>query len=183
MLVALFGPTGVGKSYLVSKLVEDGGFEAVRTIRTRKMRPSEVNIKEAVFMSSDELDNLVREGKIAHHFEAFGGRYGYLKEDIFTDRKMIFEMHYEQIDTWKKIAPHMKMIYIMPNDKSVPFDMTKERNLSPEKEKERLDDIKHQYDMIENDLTFRQKFDKILINDYTDKFVSNLISELSNLEA
>ena len=24
MLVALFGPTGVGKSYLVSKLVEDG---------------------------------------------------------------------------------------------------------------------------------------------------------------
>ena len=50
MLVALFGPTGVGKSYLVSKLVKDGGFEAVRTIRTRKMRQSEVNVKEAILM-------------------------------------------------------------------------------------------------------------------------------------
>lgn len=183
MLVALFGPTGVGKSFLVSKLVSEGNFEAVRTIRTRKMRQSEVNVKEAIFMSSEELDSLVKEGKIAHHFEAFGGRYGYLKEDIFTDRKMIFEMHYEQIDEWKKIAPFMKMIYIMPKDKSIPFEMTKDRQLSPDKEKERLDDIHHQYEMIENDLSFRNKFDKILYNDYTDKFVDELIRELKNLEA
>ncbi len=76
----------------------------------------------------------------------------------------------------------MKMIYLMPNDKSIPFDMTIERNLSPDKEKERIDDIYHQYELIEKDETFRKKFDKILINDYTEEFVDKLIDELKTME-
>ena len=116
MLIALVGVTGVGKSYYKEKIVEELNFKKVNTIRTRKIRKNEINGTSGLFLSSEELDELEKQGKLAYRFSVFGGEYAYLKEEIFTKENMIFEMHYTTIFDWKRIVPDIKTIYILPND-------------------------------------------------------------------
>ena len=116
MLLGLVGVSGAGKTYFKEKIVEKLGFEKVNTIRTRQKRNEEQEGKVGFFRTEEELDKLNREGKIIYQFKVFGGMYAYLKEEILTEKNMIFEMHYTMIDDWKKIRPDIKTIYILPKN-------------------------------------------------------------------
>ena len=105
MLLALSGVTGIGKSYFKEKLVENLNFRKVNTIRTRPIRTGEKNGVDGIFITDNELDKLKKQNKIVYDFTVFGGRYAYLKDEIFSDDNMVFEMHYTMIDDWKKIKP------------------------------------------------------------------------------
>ncbi len=172
MLLALAGVTGVGKSFFVEKIVNHLNFEKVNTIRTRKVRKGE---NPKYFMSEEELDNLYKEGKIAYKFKVFGGEYGYLKDEIFSDNNMIFEMHYTTIYDWKKIRPDIKTIYIMPTDLEMAKEQTKKRGLDEEKEIERLKEIDEHYNRITTDENLRNQFDYIFYNNYDEESVQKLI--------
>ena len=102
MLLALVGVTGVGKSYYKDLLVDQLNFKKVNTIRTRKKRPGEESGKAGLFMTSEEIDTLESQGKIAYRFKVFGGEYAYLADEIFSKDDMVFEMHYTTIYDWKK---------------------------------------------------------------------------------
>ena len=138
MLLALSGVTGIGKSYFKEKLVNELGFHKVNTIRTRPIRIGEKNGIDGIFISDEQLDILKNEDKIIYDFKVFGGRYAYLKDEILSNDNMVFEMHYTMIDDWKKIRPDIKTIYILPKDIEIPKQKAKERNLSKEKEIERI---------------------------------------------
>ena len=105
----------------------------------------------------------------------------YLKDEIFSDDNMVFEMHYTMIDDWKKIKPDIKTIYILPQDLSVPKTKAKERNLSKEKEIERINEIDEQYNRFMNDKVFQSKFDYILYNNYDKKSEEQLLNLIRNL--
>ena len=68
-------------------------------------------------------------------------------------------MHYTTIYDWKKVRPDLKTIYIMPTDLELAKEQTKKRNLSKEKEIERLDEIDEHYNNIMNDENLRNQFD------------------------
>ena len=169
MLLALVGVTGVGKSYYKEKIVENFDFEKVNTIRTREKRVGEENGKSGLFMSKQELEELKTEGKIAYDFDVFGGTYAYLKEEIFSEKNMVFEMHYTTIEDWKKVRPDIKTIYILPQDLEVAKDQTRKRNLSKEKEEERIKEIDEHYNRITTDNNLRNMFDYIVYNNYDEK--------------
>lgn len=177
MLLALVGVTGVGKSYYKDKIVENFNFKKVNTIRTRAKRVGEENGKTGLFMSRDELENLKLQDKIAYSFDVFGGTYAYLKEDIFSPDNMVFEMHYTTINDWKKVRPDIKTIYILPKNIETAKEKTRSRNLSTEKETERLKEIDEHYNKILTDSNLRNMFDYIIYNNY-DKNSENEILEL-----
>ena len=89
---------------------------------------------DGIFITDNELDMLKSQDKIIYDFKVFGGRYAYLKDEIFSNDNMVFEMHYTMIDDWKKIKPDIKTIYILPTDLEVPKQKARQRNLSKEKE-------------------------------------------------
>ena len=183
MLLALSGVTGIGKSYFKEKLVENLNFRKVNTIRTRPLRIGEKNGVDGIFITDNELDILKSQGKIVYDFNVFGGRYAYLKEEIFSNDNMVFEMHYTMIDDWKKIKPDIKTIYILPKDLDVPKQKARERNLPKEKEIERIAEIDEQYNKFINDKDFQNKFDYILYNDYnsdSEKQILDLVKSLLN---
>jgi len=169
MLLALVGVTGVGKSYYKEKIVEEFGFEKVNTIRTREKRVGEENGKAGLFMSKQELEELKEQGKIAYDFDVFGGTYAYLKDEIFSEKNMVFEMHYTTIEDWKKVRPDIKTIYILPKDLETAKDQTRRRNLSKEKEQERIKEIEEHYNRITTDNNLRNMFDHIVYNNYDEK--------------
>ena len=181
MLLALSGVTGIGKSYFKERLVEELNFHKVNTIRTRPIRIGEKNGVDGIFITDSELDELKEQNKIVYDFKVFGGRYAYLKDEIFSDDNMVFEMHYTMLDDWKKIKPDIKTIYILPQDLSVPKTKAKERNLSKEKEIERINEIDEQYNRFMNDKVFQSKFDYILYNNYDKKSEEQLLNLIRNL--
>lgn len=175
MLLALSGVTGIGKSYFKEKLVNELGFHKVNTIRTRPIRIGEKNGIDGIFISDEQLDILKDEDKIIYDFKVFGGRYAYLKDEILSNDNMVFEMHYTMIDDWKKIRPDIKTIYILPKDIEIPKQKVKERNLSKEKEIERINEIEEQYNKFINDKNFQSKFDYFLYNNYDKESEEQLI--------
>ena len=145
MLLALVGVTGVGKTYYTNKIVDELEFKKINTIKTRKKRENEIAGKSAIFMTKKDLDRLENENKIAYRFSVFGGEYAYLKEEIFSKENSVFEMHYTTIYDWKKIKPDIKTIYIYPKDIKIAKQKVLERNLSSEKEEERIREIDEHY--------------------------------------
>lgn len=181
MLLALVGVTGIGKSYYVDKLVNEKGFKKVRTIRTREKRKGEVDGKDGLFLSNEELDKLDKEGKIAYRFSVFGGEYAYLKEDIFSKDNMVFEMHYTTINDWKKVAPNVKTIYLLPKELEKAKDKTRQRNLSKEKLAERLQEIDEHYNTFMNNKSLQDLFDVKVYNNYDIESDNNLMAEVDKL--
>ena len=178
MLLALVGVTGVGKSYYVEQISNKLNFKKVNTIRTRPVRNGE---NSKYFMTEEKLDEMYEAGKIAYKFSVFGGEYGYLKDEIFSEDNMIFEMHYTTIYDWKKIRPDIKTIYIMPTDINIAKEMAKKRNLSKEKEIERLKEIDEHYDRINEDKDLQKQFDFIIYNNYdeeSEKTIINLVKKM-----
>lgn len=178
MLLALVGVTGVGKSFFVDKITSNFNFNKVNTIRTRKPREGE-NLK--YFMTEEELDKMYDEGKIAYKFKVFGGEYGYLKDEIFSDNNMIFEMHYTTIYDWKRIRPDIKTIYIMPKNLEIAKEQTKKRNLDKEIEIERINEIDEHYNRITTDENLKSQFDYIFYNNYDEESTKNLLDLVSKI--
>ena len=183
MLLALSGVTGIGKSYFKEKLVEELNFYKVNTIRTRPIRVGEKNGVDGIFITDDELDVLKSQDKIIYDFNVFGGRYAYLKNEIFSSNNMVFEMHYTMIDDWKRIKPDIKTIYILPIDIEIPKQMARQRNLSKEKENERIKEIDEQYNKFMSDKNFQNKFDYILYNNYDNRSEKQILDLVKNIIA
>ena len=185
MLLALVGVTGVGKSYYKEKIVEKFNFEKVNTIRTRQIRIGEENGKAGLFMSKQELEQLKEEGKIAYDFDVFGGTYAYLKEEIFSEKNMVFEMHYTTIEAWKKVRDDIKTIYILPKELEKAKDQTRKRKLSKEKEDERIKEIDEHYNNIVTDSKLRNMFDYIVYNNYdenSEEEIMQIVQKMLNEE-
>ena len=174
MLLALVGVTGVGKTYFVNKICEKLNFKKVNTIRTRPVRAGE---SPKYFMTENELDKMYEDGKIAYKFKVFGGEYGYLKEEIF----MVFEMHYTTIYDWKKVRPDIKTIYIMPTNLDLAKEQAKKRNLSKEKEIERVNEIDEHYKVITTNDALRAQFDYFFYNNYDEVSEEKMLSLVSEI--
>ncbi len=167
--------------FLKTKLLINFGFEKVHTIRTRPKRKNEVEGIDGYFMTSEELDNLQMQNKIAYRFGVFGGEYAYLKDEIFSNKNMVFEMHYTTIDDWKNVRPDIKTIYIFPSDIEKAKIQIKNRGLSSIAEISRLNEIIEQYNFMINNKNFQSKFDYIFFNNYDVESENKLINLVSNL--
>ena len=119
------------------------------------------------------------EGKLAYKFKVFGGEYGYFKDEIFSEKNMVLEMHYSTIYDWKKVRNDIKTIYILPSNIEIAKKKTIDRNLSKETEVERLKEIDEHFNKINTDRDLRNQFDYFIYNNYDKESENNLI-ELVN---
>lgn len=181
MLLAFAGITGVGKSYFTEEIEKKLGFKKVHTIRTRAMRPGEQNGKTGLFMTKQELEEMKKQGKIAYDFEVFGGTYAYLKDEILSNENYVFEMHYTTIKDWKKIRPDIITIYLVPRNIDIALKKLKERNLTKEKEQERLQEIEEQYSKFMNNKELQNMFDYVIYNDYDEKSEDKIIELIKRI--
>ncbi len=169
MILGLVGVTGIGKSYYKDLLVRELNFEKVRILTTRPMRKGEKNHEDKLFLKEEEIQKYREEDKIALEFNLLGNTYAYTKQEIFSSRNMVFEMHWPTIFDWKKVCPNLRTIYFLPTDIEIPKQKTRERNLSPEVEKARLLEIDEHYARITTDENLRNQFDYITYNHYNQK--------------
>lgn len=169
MLLALAGVTGVGKSYFKDLLVKKLNFEKIKIITTRQIRPGEKNNEDKIFVSPEELQNFKNSDIIAYDFNMLGNIYAYSKDDLFSEKNTVFELHYSTIFDLKKICPNMVAIYIFPENIEMAKEETRKRHLDSEVEKKRLLEIDEHYNKILSDEHLRSQFDYFIYNSYNQK--------------
>ena len=181
ILLAFAGITGIGKSYYKDKVCEKLGFEKIRIITTRAPRKTEVKNEDKIFISKDELEKMVNNGEIAYQFEMLGNIYAYTKESLFSSKNTVFEMHYTTVADFKRICPHIKTIYLLPNDLKVAKEKVLERNLDPKVEQARLREIDEHYNRISTDKKLMSMFDYVLYNNYDKESEENIINLIKKM--
>lgn len=181
MLLALAGVTGIGKSYYKDKIVENLGFEKIKIITTREMRTGEKNNEDKVFVTHKELQTMRDNGEIAYEFEMLGNIYAYSKKELFSNKNMVVELHYETIFDLKKICPHLCVIYLLPRDIEIAKNKTRERHLALDVEEARLKEIDEHYTRINTDENLRNMFDYVVFNNYDAESEDKIIELANNL--
>lgn len=181
MLIGIAGVTGVGKSYYKDKIASDLNFEKLKIITTREIRNGEKNGEDKIFLNEGEMQKIIDAGKIAYQTEFLGYIYAYTKEEVFTDKDMVFELPYYCVEDFKRICPNLKVIYLLPKDIEICISKLKDRNLNTETEKARILEIQEHYNKVMTDEKLRNMFDYIVYNNYdkeTDEKILNIVKRL-----
>lgn len=181
MLLAIAGVTGVGKSYFKDKIVEKLNFEKIKIITTRQIRTGEKNNEDKIFVTPTELNEMKKSNLISYDFEMLGNIYAYSKKELFSNKNTVFELHYKTVFDLKKICPNMKVLYILPKNIEMAKEKTILRHLSPEVEKQRLQEIDEHYNNFINDENLRNQFDYIVYNNYDKESEDNIIKLVKNI--
>ena len=181
MILGLVGVTGVGKSFLTDRIVEKLGFERLKIITTREIRIGEKNNQDKIFVNNEELSALKKAGKIGFEFELVGNKYAYLKEDLLSNKNIVFEVHYSTIFDFKKACPNLHTIYIFPSDIEIAKQKTRERHLKPTMEEKRLLEIDEHYNRIKTDKNLQSQFNHFVYNNYDEESEQKIINLVKTL--
>ena len=175
MIVTLSGITGTGKSFFKDAIAKELGFENLVIVTTRKKRTGEIAGIDKEFVSNEEFEEKVKTSEITANFEFLGAKYGYRKELLESDENLVTEVHYNRIYDIKRHARNIFSIYIIPYDVKRAKKELKNRNLSKDAEKARLQEIDEHIKEYSQNEDLRKQFDYEFINDYTEGSKNKLI--------
>ena len=126
-IVILSGPSGVGKSTVVSRLISQCDIPIALSISatTREPRRGEVDGKDYLFLSDDEFQKRREAGEFLECKEVFGRGYWYgtLKETVTTgllDGKwVLLEIDVEGALSVKQEFPDVLMVFLHPGSMEI----------------------------------------------------------------
>ena len=180
MIVTLSGITGTGKSFFKDAISKELNFKNLAIVTTRAKRKNEVNGIDKEFVDEAKFEELKKQGKILVDFEFLGAKYAYRKENLLSNENQVTELHYSTIYEFKKYAKNIFAIYMIPYDIERAKQELKNRNLQPEVERKRLQEIEEHIKEYSNNQDLRKQFDYEFINDYTEEAKNKLLQIIKN---
>lgn len=175
MIVTLSGITGTGKSFFKDAISKELNFKNLAIVTTRAKRKNEVNGIDKEFVDEAKFEELKKQDKILVDFEFLGAKYAYRKESLLSDENQVTELHYSTIYEFKKYAKNIFAIYMIPYDIERAKQELKNRNLPPEVERKRLQEIEEHIKEYSNNQELRKQFNYEFINDYTEEAKNKLL--------
>jgi guanylate kinase len=179
-LVVITAPSGAGKSSIVKKLLKhkpELAFSVSCTTRTK--RDGENDGQHYYFVSVDEFKRKISAGEFVEHEEVYGNQfYGTLKtevERIWSERKVVlFDIDVKgAINLKRQFGEDCLTIFIAPPSKQALANRLKNRGT------ENAKTLKERIKRSEEELTFAEKFDSIVVNkDFDTAYVrvKNLVT-------
>lgn len=180
MIVTLSGVTGTGKSFFKNVISQELNFKNLVIVTTRPKRTGEIDGIDKEFVSEETFEKLKKENKIVVDFEFLGSKYAYRKEDLNSDANQVTEVHYKTIYEFKKNAPNIFAIYMIPKDLERAKQELCKRNLPKEVEQKRLKEIDEHIKEYEHNKELQKQFDYVFVNDYSEKAKNELLEIIRN---
>lgn len=118
-LVIISGPSGVGKSTICNRLVEqlDNVYLSVSTT-TRPKKAGEQDGVDYWFVSREEFGKRLKADRFLEYAEVFGNMYGTEKDKVLTalnqGRIVLLEIDVQGALQVAKLCPEAKLIFILP---------------------------------------------------------------------
>ena len=118
-LFIVTGPSGAGKDSVINAVKERGlAFGQVVTTSTRQMRQHEAEGNPYYFVSREQFENLVKDGKMVEWAEVYGNLYGCTKHEVDAklaqNEVVIVKVDPQGARSYKKMMHEAKSIFIMP---------------------------------------------------------------------
>jgi guanylate kinase len=121
-LIVISGPSGVGKGTIcaeVARRLSDVSISVSAT--TRPKAQTEVDGKDYRFVSPEQFQEMINEGKLLEYAEVFGNMYGTPKDEVdralAQGRTIILEIDVQGGRSVKQRYPDAVLIFILPPDR------------------------------------------------------------------
>ena len=140
-LIVFCGPSGVGKSTLIQKILEEiDSIELSISCTTREKRPFETPGKEYFFLSHDEFLEKMKKDELAEWASVYGHYYGTAKaqlESIWNKNKIpITDLDLQGVKSIRKLYPQSLTVGIFTTNQKEAISRISQRDSSPNENKE-----------------------------------------------
>ena len=172
LLIAVSGPSGVGKGTIVKTLLKRRGDVAESvSCTTRAPREGEKHGREYFFLTKEEFEKRIREDDFLEYDEHFGNFYGtpksFVREALKT-RSVILEIDVVGALNAKKAFPECVLVMIVPPS----VEELKRRLLGRGSETEA--EVETRLSRLEYELSQKDKYDYVIVNDDLESAIGAL---------
>ncbi len=163
VVLAISGPSGVGKGTLVNLLMEeDENLITSISCTTRAPREGEENGKHYFFLTKEEFARRIDEQDFLEYDEHFGNFYGTPRsfvEEQLKEKSVILEIDVVGALNAKKLMPQTVLIMIAPPSiEALEARLFGRGSENPEQVKERLERVRYE-------LEKQDEYDYVVVND------------------
>jgi guanylate kinase len=165
-LIVVAAPSGAGKTTIVRHLLKTFDTLAFSvSAATREQRSYETNGKDYYFISEEDFRQKIEQGDFLEWQEVYKGQYyGTLKSEVTRlwdlGKVVIFDIDVQGALNIKKTYPEETiLVFVKPPSPAILFQRLRDRNTESE------ESLKRRIEKAAFELSFENKFDKILLND------------------
>ena len=171
-LLVVSGPSGVGKGTIVKTIIKRRA-DVVESVSctTRAPREGEVHGREYFFLTKEEFLRRVQENDFLEYDEHFGNYYGTPKSfvaEMLKSKSVILEIDVVGALNAKKAFPGSVLVMIVP-----PSVDELERRLKG-RSTETDEEIEKRLSRLEYELSQKDKYDFVVINDNLEKAIADV---------
>lgn len=165
LLIVLSGPSGVGKGTVRKALFEMPGhnLEYSVSMTTRAMRPGEVDGKDYYFVSREEFEKRIEDGKLLEHAEFVGNYYGTpldkVEDKLAQGKEVVLEIEVQGALQVREKCPDAVFIFLAPPSKQALYDRLHRRGTESEEK------INERVAKANKEFALAYKYDYIVVND------------------
>ncbi len=162
--IVFSAPSGGGKTTIV-KMLHEKYPETVISVSatTRPKRPNEKDGIDYYFISQQEFEEKIKQGKFLEYEQVHGHYYGTLKDvvdrHVRNHKIVLFDIDVNGALSIKRHYPQAILIFLKPPDEQVLIQRLKNRHTESE------DAIRKRLQRLPYEYAQAQKFDHIIIND------------------
>ena len=184
LLIVLSGPSGVGKGTILKEVMKDESLKLAFSISmtTREKREGEVDGVNYFFVSKDEFEQAVKDGKLLEYAEFVGNYYGtpldYVEKLRNQGINVILEIEVQGCMQVQEKEPGALTIFIVPPSmeelesrirgrKSEPEEIIQQRLAKAEKEMEMLN--RYKYVVCNDDVELAADIISVIIRRHIEK--------------
>jgi guanylate kinase len=155
LLIVISGPSAVGKDAVVQRLLEDrDSFAFVVTVNTRSPRPGERPGVDYHFVTREQFQQMVAQGKMlecAPVYDDFKGvpKAG-VEQALASGKDVVLRVDVQGAATIRRLCPEALLIFLAPENESVLLERMKSRpGDTPESVKLRLATFQQEMQRVE----------------------------------
>jgi len=173
-LFILSAPSGTGKSTVAGKLLHQiEGVKRVITATTRDPRPGERHGVDYLFISREEFQRGIEEGRFLEYAEVYGNFYGTPRDQVERNLREGFDsllvIDVQGAFSVKKVCPDAVSIFLLPPSLEELRRRIRGRGY-------RDSNVRLRFETARKEIPCARNFDYIVINDFVDKAVESLRS-------
>ncbi len=165
LLVIISGPSGVGKGTVRKALFEMEGHDLVYSISmtTRPQREGEVDGVDYFFVTVEEFEKRINEGKFLEYAKFVGHYYGTPKdkidEQLAKGKEVVLEIEVQGANQVREKAKDGVFIFIAPPSRNALYRRLLRRGTDSKTS------IKNRMDKANREFPLAHKYDYIVVND------------------